>query len=162
MAFTYDATQMQSATAGAYTGSTVGVRTQIRWLIQDVQSSRVLLQDAEIDWCQTLEANAYLSAALCCEVLVVRAGNVKARRAADLSLDYDPGFYRGLAAQLRAKGMTAQVPYAGGISVSDKAAQDADTDRVPPTMFRGEFDHPGATQPAPGPTDRGNPLTSTP
>lgn len=148
MAWTYDPTQMLSTTAGTYAGSTVGMRNQIRFVVQDVQTARQLLQDAEVDWVQTLEANAYMMAAMCCEILVARAGNVKSKTVGPLSLTYDPEFYRGLAATLRARGMTNQMPYCGGISIADKVAQQDNPDWVPPRFFRGMFDNPGAQQPS--------------
>ena len=148
MAWTYDATAMQSTTAGTYAGSTIGMRNQIRFVVQDVQTTRQLLQDAEIDWVQTLEANAYMMAAFCCEILVARAGNVKDKSVGGLSLTYDVEFYRGLAATLRARGMTNQMPYCGGISIGDKLAQQDNADWVPPRFFRGMFDNPRAVQPS--------------
>jgi hypothetical protein len=148
MAWTYDPTQMLSATGGTYSGSTVGVRNQIRFVVQDVQTSRQLLQDAEIDWVQTLEANAYMMAALCCEILVARAGNIKSKSVDGLKLEYDVEFYRGLAATLRARGLTNQMPYCGGLSISDKLAQQDDPDWVPVRFFRGMFDNPRAVQPS--------------
>jgi len=148
--WSYDPTQMSSATAGNYTGSTVGIRNQIRWVIQDNQSARPLMVDAEIDWAQTLEENRYMAAAFCCEVLVARAGNISNKHVGALGLTYDVEFYRGLAATLRARGMSHQVPYCGGISVDDKMDQQDDSDWVPPRFFRGMFDNSRATQPNAG------------
>jgi hypothetical protein len=148
--WSYDPTLMESVTVGTYTGSTVGVRNQIRWVIQDTQSARPLMVDAEIDWAQTIEENRYMAAAFCCESLVARAGNVKDKRVGGLSLTYDVEFYRGLAATLRAKGMSHQTPYCGGLSVADKLAQQDDSDWVPVRFFRGMFDNPRATQPSAG------------
>jgi hypothetical protein len=148
--WSYDPTLMTSTTAGAYAGSTVGLRNQIRFVIQDIQAARPLMVDAEVDWAQTLEANQYMAAALCCEILVARAGNIRSKRVGALSLDYDVEFYRGLAATLRARGLSNQVPYCGGISISDKLAQQDNGDWVPPRFFRGMFDNPRAQQPSAG------------
>lgn len=148
--WTYDPTLMQSATAGTYSGSTVGLRNQIRFVIQDIQAARPLMVDAEIDWAQTLESNQYMAAAMCCEILVARAGNIRSKRVGALALEYDVEFYRGLAATLRARGLSNQVPYCGGISISDKIAQQDDSDWVPVRFFRGMFDNPRASQPTPG------------
>ena len=150
MAWTYDATQMLSTTAGTYTGSTVGLRNQIRFVVQDVRTERQLLQDAEIDWLQTQENGAYNAAAACCEILVARAGNISSKRVGPLSVDYDAEFYRGLASSLRARGLSGQLPYCGGISISDKLAQEDDADWVPVRFFRGMFDNPRASQPTSG------------
>ena len=148
--WSYDPTLMASATAGLYAGSTVGVRNQIRFVIQDNQPARPLIVDGEIDWMQAQEANAYMAAAACCETLVARAGNVQSKGVGPLRLAYSPEFYAGLAATLRARGMTYQVPYVGGISIADKLAQQDDPDWVPVRFFRGEFDNPRAQQPTAG------------
>ncbi len=150
--WSYDPTLMESATVGTYTGSTVGIRNQIRWVIQDNQSARPLMVDAEIDWAQTLEENRYMAAAFCCEALVARAGNVSSKRVGGLALTYDVEFYRGLAATLRARGMSHQLPYCGGISVADKLSQEDDSDWVPVRFFRGMFDNSRAQQPSAGST----------
>lgn len=150
MAWTYDASQMLSVTAGTYPGSTVGLRNQMRFVLQDVNTNRQLLQDAELDWAQTTEANQYLAAALCCDILVARVGNISSKRVGALALTYDATFYQSLAATLRARGLTHQVPYCGGISISDKLAQQDDADWVPVRFFRGQFDNPRASQPTAG------------
>lgn len=159
MSWSYDVTQLQSAATGQYTGSSVGLRNQIRLLIQDTQTGRPLLQDEEIDWFQTQEANAYMAAAACCDSLVARGGSVKTKKVGDLMLEYDIGFYRGLGVRLRARGLTYQMPYAGGISVSDKQAQEVNDDAVTPFFFRDFADSSAASQPAPGETQR-NALTN--
>jgi hypothetical protein len=150
--WSYDPTLMESATVGTYTGSTVGLRNQIRWVIQDTQAARPLMVDAEIDWAQTLEENQYMAAALCCEILVARAGNTSSKRVGALAITYDVEFYRGLAAVLRGRGMSHQTPYCGGISIADKLAQQDDSDWVPVRFFRGMFDNTRANQPSAGST----------
>lgn len=122
----------------------------VRFLIQDIQSGRPLCADEEIVWALSAEANVYTAAALCCEILVARAANVKTRWIGDLRVTNDPAFYRGLAVILRSRGMSHQIPFAGGISLSDKMVQQLDSDAVQPRIFRTEFDNPRANQPAPG------------
>ena len=147
--WSYDPTLLQSTTAGTYTGSTVGVRNQIRLLIQDTQSTRPLLLDAEIDWYQTQEANTYMAAAACCDMLVAKAGNVKTRWIGDLRVTIDSQFYRGLALMFRARGAGHQVPFSGGISISDKQLQQDDPDAVQPKVFKTLLDNQRAEQPTP-------------
>lgn len=158
--WTYNA-DFSNTSAGYSSGSTIGVRDQIRLLIQDTQTTRQLLQDEEIDWYQTQEANVYHMAAACCESLVARAGGTKFKKISEFAVAYDVGFYRGLAVQLRARGDVCQVPYAGGISVADKLAQQRDPDWVQPAISRNIDNNPAAPQPAiPGVNPIGsNPLT---
>ena len=148
--WSYDPTLMESATVGTFTGSTIGIRNQIRFVIQDTQPARPLLVDAEIDWTQTLEANCFMMAAACCDSLLARAGNVRSKKVGGLAVDYDVAFYAELAGRLRARGMTHQVPYVGGISISDKLATQDDADWVPVRFFRGMFDNSRASQPSAG------------
>lgn len=136
-------------------------RDQIRFLIQDTQSNRPLVADEEIAWVRSTEANVFMAAAALCDSLASKGGNIKARVVGDLRVVYDVKFYRGLAASLRARGAGHQVPFAGGISITDKAEQQSDSDAVQPRAFRSEMDNPLASQPSPG--DGGyDPLKHTP
>jgi hypothetical protein len=161
--WTYDTTKLTSTDAGYFTGSTIGVRYQIRLLIQDTNSARQLFQDQEIDWIQTQEMNAYTAAAALCDTLVAKAGGVKAKKISELAIQYDPVFYRQLAGTLRARGSGYQIPYAGGISIADKQAQQGDADWVQPAISRGLDNNPIAPEPANPPQGgsgtNGNPLT---
>ncbi|MEN6605913.1 MAG: hypothetical protein ABFD60_01620 [Bryobacteraceae bacterium] len=150
--WTYDATKLNDPT--------LGPRYQVRLLIRDTVSTRPLLDDAEIDWLLTQESNVYMAAVAACESLVAAKGSVKSKKVNDLSVDYDVSFYQSLAASLRARGMSGQVPFAGGISVGDKEVQQTDSDAVQPRLFRGLADNAGANNPGPGAND--NPLTRTP
>jgi hypothetical protein len=163
MSWTYDNTQFESTTAGTYTGSTVGVRYQVRFMIQDISTSRQLVQDQEIDWIQTQEMNSYMTAAAICDMLVAKGGIIKRKKIDELDITYDPMFYRELGGKLRARGMSYQVPYAGGISVADKLAAEADTDWVAPLIMRNLDNNPQAPGPSSPAVNQGagsNPLTS--
>ena len=52
---------------------------------------------------------------------------------------------RATARGLRARASSGATPYAGGISVSDKAARAADTDRTPSSFTRGMLDNAGGS-----------------
>lgn len=147
MAWTYNLALLESTTAGTFTGSTVGMRYQIRLLIQDNQTARQLLQDEEIDWFQTKEPNVYAAAAACCDTLVARGGSVQSKTVGDLAITYDVKFYGGLALELRGRGATNQLPYCGGISISDKSNNQNNPDNVRPAFARGIEEYPGAPQP---------------
>lgn len=157
MAWTYDFTAFADTAVGTYTGSTKGERYQIRFWLQDTNTNRQLFQDEEIDWAQTQEANRYMAAASLCDVLIAKAGGLKMKKISEFQIAYDPRYYQILAGQLRARGAGHQVPYAGGISISDKLAQQSDTNWVPPAVPRGLDNNPAAPAPA---TPSTNPLTS--
>jgi hypothetical protein len=130
MAFSYDPTLATE-------------KDQVRFLIHDTVSPGKY-QDSEIEWVLTQEANVYMAAAQLCEQLVAFAGSVKKKTIGDLSIQYDVAFYRSLAGQLRARGYSHQVPYAGGISVSDKLQQQENADATAPSVFRNLDDNPAA------------------
>jgi hypothetical protein len=156
MAWTYDPTQFGSTTVGTVAGSTIGVRYQIRLMLQDTNTARQLFQDEEIDWQQTQESNMWMAAAALADILVAKGGGVKSKRISEFEIQYDPRMYLTIATRLRARGMDYQVPYAGGISKADKAAQQGDPDWVRPSIARGHGDNPEAMNPAP----ITNPLTT--
>ena len=75
--------------------------SRVRFLIQDTNSARPLCSDGEIQFMISYQANIYMAAAACCDVLVAKAGNLKTRWIGDLFITMDPVFYRGLSASLR-------------------------------------------------------------
>jgi hypothetical protein len=158
MTWTYDPTKFNDATASTYyPPATLGQLMQVRFLVQDNQTARQLLDDNEIYWTLTEEANVFMAAAACCDQLVSRAGSIKSKQISEFKIAYDPMFYRALAASLRARGAYYQIPYAGGISITDKEAQQAQTDWVAPAISRGLDDNPAAPKPS---TPSSNPLTT--
>lgn len=146
----------------SYSGDPNGsTKDAVRFLIQDTNTRRQLVQDEEIEYAINKEMNEFMAAALICKTLVIKAGGVRRKRISDFDISYDPEMYRILANQLEARGMTYQTPYAGGISVSDKLAQQSDTDAVSPKISIGLDDNPAAPQPSTPPVaSNGNPLTS--
>lgn len=132
-------------------------KDMVRFLIADTNTSRQLVQDEEIEWLLTQEMNVYMAAAACCRSLIVKAGGVRRKRISDFDISYDVQFYVTTMAQLTARGSSHQVPYAGGISVADKQAQQADVDAVTPAFVKDLDDNPAAPQPSIPPN---NPLTS--
>lgn len=121
----------------------------VRFLIQDTNTSRQLVQDEEIEWMIGQEANIYMAASQICTQLVVKGGGggVKRKKVGDLMIEYDTAFYRALAGSLSARGVGHQVPYAGGISKTDKQLQQTDPDWVKPKFARDMENNPAAPQP---------------
>lgn len=147
--WTYDVTAFTSTEPSAlYPTATKGNRYLIRLLINDTNSAIPLFFDEEIDVMQTLEANTYCAAAALCESLTTIKGNVATKKVGELSITYNPKFYRDLAGMLRARGAGHQIPYAGGISVADKMAFASNTDYTQSSVQRGLDDNPAAPQPA--------------
>lgn len=123
-------------------------RDAVRFLIQDTKKADgtaggKLVTDSEITFALASEANVFTAGALCCDVLVSKGGAVRSRSVGDVSITYDVTFYKDLAKRLRSRGQTYAGPYAGGLTETDKAVQQDDTDATQPDFKRGEYEYPG-------------------
>jgi hypothetical protein len=140
-----------------YSGDpTLSTRDQVRFLIGDTNSSTPIFQDEEIDWLLTQNTNVYLAAASAADAaasgVVAVGGNsaTKTKTVGALSISYGDTEkakdWRTLASQLRVRAALTRtiVPYSGGISKSDKATRQQDSDWNKPSFARGMHDYPGA------------------
>jgi hypothetical protein len=134
---------------------------KVRFLTGDRFDGKMILEDEEIEWLLTQEANIYRAAAAACDQLAVAiagsittasgAGPISRKKVGNLELQYATGSgrtakdYEGLAKMLRARGSGRNVPFAGGISVADKEARATDEDRPSDAFARGQFDGPDST-----------------
>ena len=138
-------------------------RDLVRILVSDTNTNAQLLSDEFIDFTLSAKPSAYLAAALCAETLInstaaataYLASNVTRKKVGDLELSYAGGgsggaspaqHYRELAKSLRMQAGTKVTPYSGGISVTDKAAQRDDSDRIRGFAEKDMHDHPGTNQ----------------
>jgi len=115
---------------------------QVRHLIGDVKQAEQLLQDEEINWELTQYPNIYGASAACCRALAAKFAVMVDTVQGDLRTVYSQRSrnYKMLAMDYEQRGFRGVTPYAGGISVSDKVSVETDTDRVPPSFNRGQFD----------------------
>ncbi len=130
----------------SYTGNpSDSTRDKVRFLIGDTDTGDQQLQDEEIDAMLTDNAdNAYTAAIACAEVLVARFSRYVTKSVGDLSISYGERVtnYKSLLGQLRMRSsIQSAAPYCGGISVSDKLTDEADTDRVAPAFSIGSMDY---------------------
>ena len=126
-----------------FDATTIGLRNKIRLFAQENNSVRQQVTDEEIDFVLGEEANVYMAAARVAELVAGRVGAVASKRVGSLSITYGSQYYSQLAASLRARGSLYQVPTAGGLSKSEKLAEQQDTDRVKPQFEIGMQDIPG-------------------
>src|SRR5688572_3442242 len=125
-------------------------RDRVRFLIGDTVAPAIV-QDEEITGILTMQSGVYSSAAAICRSLAARYS-----RLADIARDDVRKSQSQIAKAFadRARDLETQassvvggtlipVPYAGGISISDKDAQLDDTDRVVPIFTRDGDDFPG-------------------
>lgn len=141
MTFTYSSTDLSTTLA------------VVRLLLGDTDSSDPQLTDEEIAAFTTRYGGVYFPAAAACDALASKYARYTSKTVGRLSIQYGERaeHYAKLADQLRRQAATsALVPYAGGISDSDKQTQEADTDRVKPQFLLGMDDYPGTGPGRPG------------
>lgn len=118
----------------------------VRFAIGDTDSADQLITDEEIAYLLT-DSTVTAASIAACEALAAKFARQVDRSVGNLSLSSSQraAQFRELAATLRKRTGYLARPYAGGISVADKEARDADTDRVKPIFTRAQhrfdYDH---------------------
>lgn len=126
-------------------------RDAVRLLVGDISTStgREYLSDVDYDFFLSATPNQYSAGALAANSLAMRfAGDGTEKSVGDLRIKRaQAAEYRDLSKQLARMSALQSAPYAGGISRSDKASVEADSDRVKPAFAAGQFDNPQAIDP---------------
>ena len=129
--------------AKSYSGNPATSDTDlVRFLIGDTQQDTAELEDEEIEASLNLYPTPELAAAFLAESLSGRYARRVDKSVGDLRISYSTisKTYSDMAARLRRQASVNGVaPYAGGISVSDKAI-DLFTDAVQPAFRKGMHD----------------------
>ncbi|HZT90284.1 MAG TPA: hypothetical protein VFA12_20255 [Stellaceae bacterium] len=116
----------------------------MRLLIGDTNSTNPLLQDEEIAFDLTQVPTVYGAAAMACSQVAAKFSSLADQSAGQTKIAYSQRAkaYRAMAAEYKnlAAARGGGMPYAGGISISDKAQQTQDSDRVPPNFNIGMTD----------------------
>ena len=95
--------------------------------------------------------NIFLAAEQAAYAEMITAAAKGDRRVGDLEVNYSgqgggADFWKGLGKELRLRGVRRGVkPYAGGVSIDDRASQERDTDWDRPESRRGQFDYDGGS-----------------
>jgi TPR repeat protein len=124
----------------SYVAPGVSSKDTVRFLVQDTLEEEPLVGDEEIAWVLTQFVDVRQAAAQVAETiarLFARQANTKTP---ELSVDFAERAkqYRALAFQLKQESaVLGAIPYAGGISVSDKAIDEEHADRVRPAFVVG-------------------------
>ncbi len=111
----------------------------VRFLVGDTDPDDFLLGNAEYTWLLTANGNnVYLAGADAAVRIVPILARDAGTRFKDIQFgDRTPEHFAQLATDLRGRAAVAgAIPYAGGISISDKRSRELDSDRVPPTFTR--------------------------
>lgn len=129
-----------------YSGDpTTSAKDAVRFWTGDTTEATALLQDEEIDYALTLQPSIKLCAADCLEAIAAKLlqdVDFEVRGELRMDLGQRAARYQARAQQLRKDAQRlGATPFAGGISVADKAARVADADRVAPAFARGTMDN---------------------
>lgn len=115
-------------------------KDQVRFLIGDTNIKDQLLTDAEINWALSqYNFVAYRAAIRCCESIILKFSRLADETVGQVKIMYSQKAksYQSALITLRNRAtMESAVPYAGGISVSDKQLNDQDNDRVRPDFTK--------------------------
>ena len=127
-------------------------RSWVRLRVGDNSSGDQLLQNEEIDLLLSEAGNKYAAGAAAARAIAAHYGRNVSKTIGKLRIEMSQASeaYRSLAEDLddeAASGAAASdgmnSPYAGGVSLSDRASDAADTDRPDYAFTRGQFDNPG-------------------
>lgn len=131
--------------AWTYTNNPSGVqRDEVRFLLGDTDVTDQLVTDEEIAYLISVRGSSLGAAIGACEALEARYAREADQRVGFLSLSASQkaAGFRALALTLRRRQTVTAIPYAGGITVTDKQAQELDTDRVLPAFSRDMMTNP--------------------
>ena len=114
---------------------------QVRRLIYGGSTRTGTLSTGDIGWFVDNAPNVWLAASEAAASEAAAYGSGR-KKVGDLEIEEgSAGGWLDLSRRLRRKGISAVSPYAGGISVADKAAQDTDSDWDRPANRLGMFDY---------------------
>ena len=134
----------------AYSGDpSVSTKDEVRFLIGDTDTTDQQISDEEITYAIANAGSTKLAAAIVARAIAAKYARFVSKSVGDLSIQYAQRqqHYHDLADILQAEGNLVSVaPYAGGISVADKTAQESDTDRVLPSFTKGMHDGDGSSE----------------
>lgn len=115
----------------------------VRWLVGDIDTDDPLLADTAVNFVLDHSSNVYAAAADAAEQIAgIFAREVShAVDGVQIGTDELQEKYLTLALRLRARSSRLGIPYAGGISVSDKRGVARETDRAAGSFFLGMGDN---------------------
>ena len=123
---------------------------QVRFLLQDTDTNRQLVQDEEIVWLLGQEANVYMAAAACADVQSSKIRGLTTKKVGELTHTYSAEQWGAVAARLRQRGSTYQVLSAGGVLTADRDSLWEDSTLLRPAFFDEMHQDAGQLPPARG------------
>lgn len=116
----------------------------VRFLIGDTNESDQQFNDAEINFLVSEEGGTYQAAAKAADVLASKFARLADETVGQVSINYSQMFdhYQSLANTIRQRAaVRGAMPYAAGISTSDKEANQLDESIVKPIFTRDMHDY---------------------
>ncbi len=115
----------------------------VRWEINDIDSTNVKFQDAEINYALDQEHSVFNAAARLCEQLQVRYTDAASRTMGPLKVDMGElaKTYARKALALRKRAVAFATPYGGGISKAKEELFENDSDLIQPVFEEGMMDN---------------------
>ena len=126
-----------------YASPLVEAKDVVRYLVGDVTAATPLVDDGEIMYALAQQPNVRLAAAEIADAIALRLALKVTTRVGDtqVNLSDRAPVYAALATKLRREAaLESALPYAGGISLSDKASHVARTDAFVPAFTRAHAD----------------------
>lgn len=120
-----------------YSGNpATSAKDTVRFLIGDTDGSDQLLLDSEIVWVLGQYNNSPINAAIrCCEAIIAKLSRLANESVGQVKIDFKDrcdGYRETQKMLITRLAKEDAAPYAGGISVSDKMTNSANTDLVRP------------------------------
>lgn len=120
---------------------------RVRLLIGDTNEDQQQMQDEEIIFILTTEANLYAAAAACARVLSMRYARYVDKWVGDLKIlaSQRVKHYLDIYKELKLRGLSDATPSAGGVFASEKQDAAQDVSLVQPFITRGRDDNTSGT-----------------
>lgn len=133
--------------AWTYSGNPASsARDEVRFILGDIDTNAQELTDEEIDYMLTKYSSVISQSVLgLFDVLLLRYGRIVSESVGSVSIQYNQRYQSFLEMRkifIAQNNLTDAVPYAGGISIGDKARNSGRADGVIPSMRRGLHDSP--------------------
>lgn len=123
-------------------------KDNVRFILQDTDATHPLLQDEEINFLLIQEGDVYQAAAIGAERIAANFARFTDIKIGDYSESASKYFdhYTKLAKKLKQDAMRRLVvPYAGGLSISEKETDAQDQDLVQPIFKKDFMNNPGGS-----------------
>lgn len=120
---------------------------EVRFLVGDTETTDQLVQDEEIAYAVAEESNNRYAASRIARSIAAKFSRKVDKNIGDLKISYSRRYqqYLDMADELKADASTfGVIPYAGGITISDKESVEKNPDRVSPSFSKNMHDNPSS------------------